>query len=274
MVVASCLSVEALEAWVLPGPQREGVLEEGVAHPLAWPAPSLAWVVALGGHGEGREAGQRVASLVALLGEGVSILVEAASCQVGEACQEGLSVEEAFLGDEGACLAHPATGVGASQGGEDTDHMDPDFDGHGTLEEALGALRGVGVAGQAGGVWKVGEGLEAGVEQSQGEEALMLWVEHWVGEALRRWCQVGVGQVVGGAQACLEEEQTCLGGHWVPPQLMMEVEEVQEVGGLTEWVEGEHLQTAGEACRPGTEGSGQPADVQQLCRVAPPCCLS
>lgn len=85
---------------------------------------------------------------------------------------------------------------------------------------------------------------------------------------------MGVGQVVGEAQACQEEEQTCLGGHWVPPQLMMGVEEVQEVGELTGWVEGEHLQTAGEACRPVTEGSGQPADVRQLYRVAPPCCLS
>lgn len=42
------------------------------------------------------------------------------------------------------------------------------------------------MAGQAGEVWKVEEGLEAGVEQSQGEEALMLWVEHWAVEAWRR----------------------------------------------------------------------------------------
>lgn len=83
-----------------------------------------------------------------------------------------------------------------------------------------------------------------------------------------------VGQVVGEEQACQEEGQTCLGEHWVPPPLMMGVEGGQEVGELTGWVGEEHLQTAGEACRPVTEGSGQPADVQQLCRAALPCCLS
>lgn len=186
MEVASCPSVEDLEAWVLQGPQKEGVLEEGVAHHLAWLVPSLAWVEALGAHVEGREACQRVAFLVALQGEGVSILVEEASCLAGEACQGGQSVGEACPGDEGACLAHLAMEVGASQGGEDTGHMGPDSDGHGTLEEALGALKGVVVADLAGEVWTVEEGLEAGVEQSQGEEAPMLWVEHWVGEALRR----------------------------------------------------------------------------------------
>lgn len=131
MEVASCPLVEVQEAWVLQGPQREGVLEEGVVRHLAWLVPSLAWVEALGAHVEGREAGQRGAFLVGLQDEGVSILVGEASCLAEEACQGGQSVGEACQEDEGACRVHLAMGVGASQGEEGIGQMGPDFGGCG-----------------------------------------------------------------------------------------------------------------------------------------------